>query len=1101
MDEIVIPTNEFQTPVTKELMKSLPDWVRDQFIDFVTNVPFIKYMIGTDRKRARDLPRDGEGKIIVDITHPHILEDVDYFRPAAKFYEQNGCYTFLKPNPNPKSEYGKWITEEARRCREGYVRESDGEWVTGQMYWYLNYCRIKIVVKDKRTGISAQKPGFPLFWEGVYYRFHYIDQARRAHKHCIELARRGAGKAHPYTEKVFTPDGEKLWGDIKVGDYLFGDDGFPTKVIDIPFDDTVDTYRITLRDGRSILASEGHLWKVKVHHHKNEEILSTKELLDLYIRKRKTSERNKSGVEYICGIPTNSPVDFNFIETKIDPYTFGFLLGDGCFRHKYCYFTKNDSDFEIISKYIPYESKRWTSGNYAYGMKIPGWKKILDYYGLNNAKSENKFIPDEFKYNSKEVRRQLLIGLIDTDGWLDKHSVYCITTVSERMANDIRWLCWSLGYNNSIIKKKAGYKKNGIYIRCHDSYTISIYTTDVLSHLPRKIRGGWNSNYAMSRAVQSRIVNIEYAGKMRSKCVTVDNKSHCYLINDFVVTHNSYTLASIMSHNLVLGESEFSKEEVTSILAGYTKEYLSQKDGTLDKFVKMKDFVASNTEFPRLLSTNRPSDMTWIAGSIDSNGVNTGSKNTVLGVSVKDDESKVRGKRGFILYEEMGSFKNLLPTYNNTRDSVKDGEEVFALIYLVGTAGDKDSDFSGAREILYDPDSYEIYALENVYDIIGQGGSKFGYFFPSYISRTGNMDKDGNSDVVAALIAILKDRYKIKRTKPETYLSVVAQRPITPQEAMLRVRKGKFPTDLLSERLRQIDQSPHFYDKIYIGNLVEANGSVEFRMTHDIPIREWPLGKTQESFQGIHGALEIFRLPPENVADTPNRFVLGIDPIENDEDAQSKSLFSCVMFDLYDDAVVAEYTGRLPLNDDNCRMAYLMCRFYNAKCMPEANKKNVYAYFARMHATYLLADCPEYLKQRDFVKYNTTGSNSKGVQALPAVISFAEDLIRDWLLKEYVSTKINDAGQVETESMPGAYRLWGRAMIQELISYGPGVNTDRVSALMQCMLYREQYRILYGDSSSNSDTTSSADDADDEFFDIDWNKHMRQIGLKNDSTS
>ena len=757
MDEIVIPTNEFQTPVTKELMKSLPDWVRDQFMDFVTNVPFIKYMIGTDRKRARDLPRDVEGKIIVDITHPHILEDVDYFHPAAKFYEQNGCYTFLKPNPNPKSEYGKWITEEARRCREGYVRESDGEWVTGQMYWYLNYCRIKIVVKDKRTGISAQKPGFPLFWEGVYYRFHYIDQARRAHKHCIELARRGAGK--------------------------------------------------------------------------------------------------------------------------------------------------------------------------------------------------------------------------------------------------------------------------------------------------------------------------------------------------------SYTLASIMSHNLVLGENEFSKEEVTSILAGYTKEYLSQKDGTLDKFVKMKDFVASNTEFPRLLSTNRPSDMTWIAGSIDSNGVNTGSKNTVLGVSVKDDESKVRGKRGFILYEEMGSFKNLLPTYNNTRDSVKDGEEVFALIYLVGTAGDKDSDFSGAREILYDPDSYEIYALENVYDIIGQGGSKFGYFFPSYISRTGNMDKDGNSDVVAALIAILKDRYKIKRTKPETYLSVVAQRPITPQEAMLRVRKGKFPTDLLSERLRQIDQSPHFYDKIYIGNLVEAKGSVEFRMTHDIPIREWPLGKTQESFQGIHGALEIFRLPPENVADTPDRFVLGIDPIENDEDAQSKSLFSCVMFDLYDDAVVAEYTGRLPLNDDNCRMAYLMCRFYNAKCMPEANKKNVYAYFARMHATYLLADCPEYLKQRDFVKYNTTGSNSKGVQALPAVISFAEDLIRDWLLKEYVSTKVNDAGQVETESMPGAYRLWGRAMIQELISYGPGTNTDRVSALMQCMLYREQYRILYGESYSNGDTTSSDDVADDEFFDIDWNKHMRQIGLKNDSTS
>ena len=309
-DTVFIPTNQYQTPVTESLIASLDPWVREQFLDFMNNVPLLQWMVSPDRPRAKDLPRDSEGKIIVDIAHPHILENTDFFRPAAKFFEENGCYTFLKPNPNPRSEYGKWITEEARRCREGYVRESDGEWIPGLMYWYLNYCRIKITKKDPKTGISAQVPGFPLFWEGVYYRFHYIDQARKAHKHCIELARRGAGK--------------------------------------------------------------------------------------------------------------------------------------------------------------------------------------------------------------------------------------------------------------------------------------------------------------------------------------------------------SYSLGGIMSHNLALGENEFSKTEVTTILAGYTKEYLSQKDGTLDKFVKMKDFVSSNTEFPRLLSTNRPSDMLWIAGRINANGVNEGSKNSVMGVAVKDDEAKVRGKRGFILFEERG---------------------------------------------------------------------------------------------------------------------------------------------------------------------------------------------------------------------------------------------------------------------------------------------------------------------------------------------------------------------------------------------------------------------------------------------------------------
>ena len=142
----------------------MPDWVRDQFMEFVTNVPLIKYMIGFDRPRAKDLPRDKNGRIIVDIAHPHILENMDYFRPAVKFFEENGCYTFLKPNRNPKSEFGKWITEEARRCREGYVREADGEWIPGFMYMYLNYLPIMISVLDEATNIVNRVPGFPALW-------------------------------------------------------------------------------------------------------------------------------------------------------------------------------------------------------------------------------------------------------------------------------------------------------------------------------------------------------------------------------------------------------------------------------------------------------------------------------------------------------------------------------------------------------------------------------------------------------------------------------------------------------------------------------------------------------------------------------------------------------------------------------------------------------------------------------------------------------------------------------------------------------------------------------------------------------------------------
>ena len=194
-ETVLIPTNEFQTEITKELLEQYPDEVREQFMDFIDTVPLLRWMIG-ERPRAKDLPRDSQGRIIVDITHPHILEDMDYFRPAAKFYKQNGCYSLLKPNANPNSEYGKWFAEEVRRCREGYVRESDGEWVTGLMYFYMNYCVIMLNRETKKAGVTIQVEDFPDFWEGIYYRFHYIDQARSKGKHAMELARRGAGKSY-----------------------------------------------------------------------------------------------------------------------------------------------------------------------------------------------------------------------------------------------------------------------------------------------------------------------------------------------------------------------------------------------------------------------------------------------------------------------------------------------------------------------------------------------------------------------------------------------------------------------------------------------------------------------------------------------------------------------------------------------------------------------------------------------------------------------------------------------------------------------------------------------------------------------------------------
>jgi len=121
------------------------------------------------------LPRDEQGKVIIDITDPPILTDMDYFRPTALHYQKTGVFTKLRPNSNPNSDFGKWIREEVRRCYEGYVRKSDGAWITGDMYFFLNYWPIMQTRYKKGSKKGERIIDFPEVWDGIFYRYNYID--------------------------------------------------------------------------------------------------------------------------------------------------------------------------------------------------------------------------------------------------------------------------------------------------------------------------------------------------------------------------------------------------------------------------------------------------------------------------------------------------------------------------------------------------------------------------------------------------------------------------------------------------------------------------------------------------------------------------------------------------------------------------------------------------------------------------------------------------------------------------------------------------------------------------------------------------------------
>jgi hypothetical protein len=746
-----IPMNKYQTELTEELVNSLPQEIQDQLFDIINNVEFVKRLISPTREYAKDRPRDDRGRIIVDLANPHILEDMDYFRPSAIHYEKYGTFTNLRPNANPNSEYGKWVREERRRIWDGYVRESDGEWVTGYMYWFLNYSPMILSKireykdkngKKKKSKRADRVEALPECWEGIYWRFHCLDQA-----------------------------------------------------------------------------SNGGL------------------------------------------------------------------------------------------------------------------------------------------------------------------------------------------YNN--------------------------------------FEGGQHM--------------AELASRGKGK---------------------SYSLASILTHIFVVGENEESHEKVKGIVTAYQKEYLT-KDGVLNKFVDMANFCATNTQFPRKRLKNSLQEMTWIMGYKDVElDIERGTQNTVLGVSSKDDESKLRGKRAAkILIEEFGTFPRLVDLYNVLLPSVQEGDIVFGQIYMLGTAGDNESDFAGAQEIMYNPKGYNMYALPNVFDKYNQGKPYFVFFFPGYVNRKGCYNENGVSDVIKALIEILMNRYRVKynSTDPNT---------------IVKTGVNMFPVADLTERIGQLDANPTEYDGVYVGDLVfNKDGRVEYKPTSATPIRDFPHKDNK-----IEGAIEIYQLPEidKNTGKPYNdRYILGADPYDDDE-SNTMSLGSIFVLDLWTDRIVAEYTGRPPFADDYYEICRKLCLFYNGRLNYEYNKKGLFSHFSTRNSLYLLTDVLDFLKEKQMMK-DGYGNKSKGTNASPAINAYARSRLRSWLLAPVPIMQTID-GEEKEVMVPRLFTVRNRALLKELINYNSEGNFDRISAMGMLMLLREDKMIRYqGDvSKEKQERANNSYDGNDPFFKRNYDFRFRQ---------
>lgn len=237
--------NKYQTPITEELKNSLPKEVYDNLLEYISTVKFIQNLIAPEEVRgfAKNRPKENQfykdGRIEVDITNPHILEDMDYFRERAIFFEKNGKYTNIPPNSNPKSEYADFWKEELKRWKYGLIRETDGEWIPGYLYFYWNYSPIWLVQSKKGSKQGERVKKFPKPWLGDYIFFHYLDQCRCNGKHAKNLKSRGVGMSFknasmsPRNMFVYPGAGNVNFHLANEKSYLQGDKGLYGKILEV----------------------------------------------------------------------------------------------------------------------------------------------------------------------------------------------------------------------------------------------------------------------------------------------------------------------------------------------------------------------------------------------------------------------------------------------------------------------------------------------------------------------------------------------------------------------------------------------------------------------------------------------------------------------------------------------------------------------------------------------------------------------------------------------------------------------------------------------------------------------------------------------------
>ena len=900
-------------------------------------------------------------------------ETVFEWNRQAEYFNKNGFYT---PHAENSNDYFKHWDSEELKSRLGVIWKSKGkEWYTTRDYYFLlNYCPII----NKEIG---NEESFASVRDVQYHMMLYEKIAELLHKHSAELKKRQMLYEQPHSSLILGKDGWTTMGDVQIGDEIRNPDGNTCKIISKSQNGFKDIYSVELSDGQTIKCGENHLWEV----------------IDLNNKKLvlKTSELISKGLSYKTGqgydvykflIESIRPVVTDNKELLIDPYVLGVLIGDGGFSTPQVNFTTYDDDISIkvfknlgnkyesgykrykdgisISHSIVYKDRFKHAGNEFNNSKygVNPLIRNLDKLGLLGKTSTDKFIPEEYFNSSIEQRIQLLQGLFDTDGYINKDGLDIhFTTISKQLATDVWRLLMELGCLAEIATFIQDTQKTYYRVRVKGNidfnlfYCIRKYHRFDLRKDKLKIKKG------------RKIVSITNTGsKEECSCIMVDNPNHLYITDGYTITHNSYCHVA-----KILNFCWFENKKTMKMLAS-DDAYINDINGSWKILNSYKNHLNQHTGWVRIFTPDGYSEIQQ-KEKIKVNGkwVTEGNESTIVAKTLKRDVTSAVGGPGFwIWHEEGGIAPKADDTLQYLEPALSYGNEKSGSFCIGGSVGDLDA-CKPLKQFLLKPELYDILAVPTKwYNETGER-KLCGLFIPEQYGFPQAVDEFGNSQVEKALEIMAAREKEWEKLPPKDYVLKKSQSPRTIKEAFAWRKQAFFNVQRIERRQEELlIQLKNGIVKQREGLLYEdKNGEIKLKELHEFPeairphVMAYPI---DEHDQDKRGCVTIWESPEVGAM---NLYYAGVDPIGTQDNYTSNSVFSMHIYKRGHSVVdtttgdrktvrgkiVASYRGRFKSVEETNEMGLLLLRLYKAKAACERNKDNFINYCRRKGFSSLIA--------------------------------------------------------------------------------------------------------------------------------------------------